>query len=139
MIAKYTINEHLSKLREFIRHLGHYKKITERKKFLSEFMLQDMIERKQQMACEAVLTLAEMIIAEYGFKKPPEPKEIFPILEKEGVISKKLTPKLMDLASFRNVLVHHYIDLNSQKIWEHLQNDTPILEDFLRQVAKFVK
>ncbi len=51
---------------------------------------------------------ANHIISSKGLRRAEEYREMFEILEEEGIINKKLASKLQDMSSFRNLLVHRY-------------------------------
>lgn len=65
--------------------------------------------------------------------------EVFEILGKQKIIPAKLAGNFSNLAKFRNILVHDYVDVDLQKIYNYLQNDLGDFEKFIMALAKFLK
>ena len=57
----------------------------------------------------------------------------------------KLVPKafaeraLVPMAGMRNILVHHYSDIEAQKLYNVIKNHTKDIEEFLSHVRKIVE
>lgn len=139
MTAIYNISTHLNRLHQFIKDLEHYKKIIDRKTFLSDKMVEKAIERTLQQSLEAMITVGEMLIAEHGFKKPDKNRNIFEILGEEKIYPQKLVPDLVDLAEFRNVLVHDYVTLDLNKVYKNLLKAVPIFRQYIRCIARYLE
>lgn len=65
-----------------------------------------------ETAIQASLDLANHLIANLGLAGPSGYLESFRILGASGWISRSLARRLEELAGFRNVLAHHYPDLD---------------------------
>lgn len=109
-----------------------------KRKVLSDWRIYDLIDRKLHLSLETVLILGEMIISEFDFQKPDTYADIPKILFENKVISQKLKEELIDLARFRNVLVHGYLYLDHKKVYQHLQKDPKIIKKFIKAIKKFV-
>jgi uncharacterized protein YutE (UPF0331/DUF86 family) len=109
-----------------------------RDEFLADWRIYGLAERQLHLSLETFLTIGEMIIAEFDFAKPDTYADIPRILFENKVIARQLKDKLVDLARFRNVLVHDYLYLNHEKVYEHLQKDSKIIKKFIDAVKKFV-
>lgn len=127
-------------IQELERHLGHLAELQKYKKgmFLSDWKVYDLVDRKLHLALETFLTLGEMIIGEFNFQKPDTYADIPRILFENKVIDKGLKDGLVDLARFRNVLVHEYLYLDHEKIYQHLQKDPKLIKQFIEAIKKFV-
>ena len=79
-----------------------------------------------------------MIIAEFVFDKPDTYADIPRILFANKVIPNRLNDQLVDLARLRNVLVHDYLYLDHEKVYQHIQKDPKIIRQFIKEVKKFV-
>lgn len=101
--------------------------------------MQKVIERTLQQSLEAMLTTGEMLIAEFGFKKPDKNRDIFKILAEEKVYPQKLVADLVDLAEFRNILVHDYVELNLNKVYNNLVKAIPIGKQYAQHIAKYLQ
>ena len=89
--------------------------------------------------CEATLDLGLHYIKIKKLEIPQTSKQIFEVLEKNGVIDKKTSVNMQGMVGFRNIAVHDYQSLNIeilQKIIEKHLGDSliiakKILEDYL--------
>lgn len=139
MTAKYTLDTHLSQLNNFIKELDELKKRIDKKKFFSDKMIQAFAERKLQLTIEAMLTIGEMIIAQKGSRKPIDNNDVFGILAEMGVYPKTFAQKLWGVGGFRNILVHNYIDLDLEKVYNHLVDGLSIFKKYAQYIAKWNK
>jgi uncharacterized protein YutE (UPF0331/DUF86 family) len=64
------------------------------------------------------IDLGNEIILAHGFGIPSTYREIFSILEKEGVIKQDLAKKIMHLVFYRNLLSHEYHGIDRDKIFQ---------------------
>jgi uncharacterized protein YutE (UPF0331/DUF86 family) len=137
-VDKEVVLPRLRKLEETINSLRYANKLT-LKGYQKDKVIQGYVERNLEIAAETVIDIGNHFIAFYGWKSPDSYKEIFGILAQEKVITPKLAAQLADIASFRNVLVHFYLKLDSSKIYDHLKNDPSVYKAFSRAVYKFLK
>ena len=136
--AQYTISAHLDQLKELIKKLERYKKMIDKKRFLSDQMAQDALLRALEQVTEAVLTVATMLIAEFGFRKAQTKEDVFIILAEETVYPKKFAEDIKGLGGFRNILVHDYLDLDLDLVYKNLSEGLPVFKKFARYTAKYL-
>lgn len=79
---------------------------------LDDFIVQDVVVLNLQRAIQAMIDIANVIIAEKGFKLPASYKDSFRILYSNGVIDKTLMKRIEPMIGFRNIAVHDYQALN---------------------------
>lgn len=127
-----SLGARIGKLEQYVRTIKRLQKQVDRKRFFSEELLQDAIERNLQLALEAVLDIADQIIAQEGFSKPEEYRDNILILGKEGVLPKSFAEKFAPAANFRNALVQDYLDLDLKKVYGHFKHDATDIEQFLK-------
>lgn len=70
------------------------------------------------LSIECLLDIGNHVIADHGYRKPETYSEILKILAEEDVISEKLFRELEGMASFRNVLVHDYLKLDLDMVYQ---------------------
>jgi len=61
------------------------------------------------------------VISDQGFRKPDTYAEVFEILSENHVIPKKLHQEIEGMTAFRNILVHDYLRLDLDRIYQVLQ------------------
>lgn len=137
MVDKEILAKYIQQLNIYLKHLEELAKhgLDE---FLSDWRIYDLADRQLHLALEIFLTLGEMIISEFDFAKPDTYADIPRILFENKVIDKQLKDQLVDLARFRNVLVHDYLYLNHEIVYQHLQKDSKIIKEFIDAVKRFV-
>lgn len=138
MVDKEKIAKYIQDLERYISQLKELQEYGE-EDFVSDWKIYDLADRKLHLALETFLTLGEMIIGEFNFRKPDTYADIPRILFENKVINQELKEKLVDLARFRNVLVHEYLYLDHQIVYRHLQKDPQILKNFIEVLKKFLK
>lgn len=133
------------RLARYIRDLETYLKQaqelqkTDKKELLSDWRIYDLVDRKLHLILETFLSIGEVIISEYKFRKPDTYADIPKIMIENGVIPEDLGNKLIDLAKFRNVLVHEYLFIDHERVYEHLHGDLAIIQEFLNTIKEFIK
>jgi len=69
---------------------------------------------------------------------PTTYKGIFPELAKIGVLPHDLAHELEKMAGFRNILVHLYMKVDLQKVYDYMQNDLEKFEQFAQYVSQYL-
>ena len=137
MTDKEKLAKYINELNTYLKHLDELKRYP-LDEFLANWEIFGLADRQLHLALETFLTIGEMIISEFDFAKPDTYADIPRILFENKVVGKQLKDQLVDLARFRNVLVHDYLYLNHEKVYEHLQKDSKIIKKFIDAVKKFV-
>lgn len=97
---------------------------------LENYTKQDSIILNLQRLCEATLDLGLHYIKIKKLQIPQTSKQIFEVLEKNGVIDKKISANMQGIVGFRNIAIHDYKSLNIdilQKIIEKHLGDSLII------------
>ena len=138
MVDEERLAKYIRELENYLGQLNELKKIS-KEDYISDWRISYIVERTLHLSLETFLSIGEMIISELGFKKPDSYAEIPKILTENKVIPQQLAEKLIDLAKFRNVLVHEYLYLDREKVYQHLFNDQEIIQEFLNCIKQFIK
>ena len=138
MVDSEKLMRYIRELETYIKHAQELQKIS-KQKFLSDWKVYDLVDRKLHLILETFLSIGEIAISEFKFRKPDSYADIPKILVENKVISNDLGNKLIDLAKFRNVLVHEYLYLEHERVYEHLQNDVVTIQEFLKRIKEFIK
>lgn len=116
----------------------HLKKILELKEKVKDEIIKEVIERNLHLAIEDCIIIGNQIISGLGLKRPETYREIFEILKKEKIISKRVSEEMGDFVSIRNRLVHLYWDVSEEEIKEVI-NKINFFDEFVKEVLKFLK
>ena len=135
---KREILSKIDMLKKYVDLLKNYKYASV-KDLEKDPTLRGAVERYLQVAIECCLDIGEMIISVKGFKKPESYREVIEILGKEGVLPKEFANKFAPAASFRNILVHAYAEVDVEKLYEFLQENVEDFEIFARYIAEYLE
>jgi len=98
-----------------------------------------MVLHVMLISIQSAIDIANHIIADKGLRKPSTYRESFEILYEERLIPKVLSDRLSDLAGFRNILVHIYLRLDIDAVYEVLQRDLSALKEYERAVKRLLQ
>jgi uncharacterized protein YutE (UPF0331/DUF86 family) len=132
------VADHLRELRRAIRDWERYQSIS-LEELKRDGDKRNMVSHAMLVGIQAAIDIANHLIAEKGLSKPSTYRESFEILSREGIIPSELAGPLMDLAGFRNLLVHLYWKLDVEKLHGILMSDLKSLREFERIVAENLK
>ena len=136
------IKDHLQYLNRYYLLLRDARKIP-REQFLRDDIVQASSERFLQLAIESCLNIGNRLISLHQFEKPIQPPEtyadIFKSLEHLGVVDKAFSERLIQMAKFRNRLVHLYWDLDKEAEFRFIQDNIEDFKLFQDQVVAFLK
>lgn len=140
-IIKKQFFDKIQNLDEYINYLEKISKETKNNKrlFFADFHLFGTAERYLQLAIQALMDLAQMVIIEEKFKRPEENQEIISLLYEKKIISRNLASRLDGIVGFRNILVHEYGKIDKEKVYNYLQNKIVDIKDFRKEILKFLK
>lgn len=93
-----------------------------RERFLADLDLQALVERHLQIGIQASIDIAVHILAEDSPQTPEDYASAFRVLGRLEVLEAGLADRLAAAAGLRNVLVHLYLDVDKEQVWEGLEN-----------------
>jgi uncharacterized protein YutE (UPF0331/DUF86 family) len=137
MIDKEKLAKYIQELEGYLSHLAELQKYPE-EEFLSDWRIHELADRQLHLTMETFLTIGEAVISDCGFRKPDTYADIPRILYENKVIERQLRDKLVDLARFRNVLVHDYLFLDHERVYQHVRTDARVIEEFIDAIRRFV-
>jgi len=130
-----AIENKISSARKYSTILKRYKNFT-KEKIRNNTDIRGAVERYLYLEAQAVIDLAEAVIAHKDFRKPATMSEAFYILNEEKIIPDTLTEKMVRMVGFRNVLAHDYEDIDYDIVYNVLQHGLNDIEVFLKIISK---
>ena len=109
------------------------------KEYADNVRLKRAVERSLHVSVEACLDIGRRIIASKGFRYPEDNKDVFQILYEGNLVSAELLPALIDMARFRNLIVHHYVRIDDAKIYAILKKHLGDFDTFARVLAEYLE
>ncbi len=98
-----------------------------------------LAEHYLQLSIEIILDISRHLVLALDLKMPDEAHGLFPLLAKKKVLSENFALRNAKMPGFRNRLVHHYSDIDHEKVYEYLKEHLEDFEDFMRQISRYLK
>ncbi len=137
MISSEVINAMIDLVDENIRLIEEIK-AQGYESFSNSFRDIQAAKHSLQEAIEACLDIGSHIIAEKGFRRPEDYKDIFKVLEEERIIDPALSAKLQEMAQFRNLLVHRYARIDAKRIFIIMSEDMKDIQEFAKRILNYI-
>jgi uncharacterized protein YutE (UPF0331/DUF86 family) len=122
-------------LRDSLRRLEEIRS-RGREAFLAEKILEAAAERNLQIAIEAMLDTANHIIAREGLAVPKTYREAMEVLLREGILPRSHWESFLQMASFRNRLVHLYEEIDPGQVFSLLEEHLGDFEAFISAITR---
>lgn len=106
--------------------------------FVSTFFLHAAAERGFQVAIQSALDIGAILLSEAGTDMPAEYRDIFPKLAEIGVVPESLASRLVAMAKFRNVLVHLYLEIEAERLYQYIQHNLDDFDQFAQYVGDYL-
>jgi uncharacterized protein YutE (UPF0331/DUF86 family) len=136
MIDQEVIEGRIDIIHENLNYLKEVRKI-KLEDFISNFEKIQAVKHSLQEAIEASLDIANHIIASKGFPRAEEYWQFFTILAENNVIKKNLAERLVEMAKFRNLLVHKYSIIDPRKLYKILNENLDDIEKYVKEILRF--
>jgi uncharacterized protein YutE (UPF0331/DUF86 family) len=97
------------------------------------------VERTLHLAIEACLDVGQHLIAQEGFRIPEDNKGVFIVLAEEEILPSGLLPNLVNMAKFRNLIVHDYAGIDNRIVFEILESRLHDFETFASAIVHYLE
>lgn len=97
------------------------------------------IERGLLLAIESILDIGSHIVADEKLGRPKDYTEIIDVLGEKNVIPREFAGQIRGIAGFRNILIHEYVEIDTEKVYEYLQKAPEQFDAFRLYIGKFLK
>ena len=138
MVDKELLSRKLSLLRSYVAELVRADDITWAK-YRSDLRTKAFVERYLHLAIEEVLDIANHLISFERWREPSGYRDIFLVLRENGVITNEQLPLLQEMASFRNLLVHRYENVDDEIVFRIFKKRLSDFDLFIELVSKWAK
>ncbi len=128
----------LERLGEYVQILRGYQQHS-LEELRSDHTLRGAVERYLELALECALDIGELVISREGLRKPETYRDVIEILGEAGVLSAEFVEKFAPAASFRNILVHRYYDIDLARLYSFLQTSLEDFDTFSKSIAVYLK
>lgn len=87
---------------------------------------------------EGSLDLCNHTIAKNGYRTPEDYADTFKVMAERGAFDAEFTNILIQMARFRNRLVHIYWEVDDNELYHILQTRLQDIKDFLKKFGAFI-
>lgn len=124
MVDRASIETRLQRLSELTAELAAIRR-EGRSRYEDETRTALAAQHALQQAVQVCIDIGAHMISELGLAVPDDYRGVFQELRKAG-LDGALADRLSSAAGMRNILVHGYLDVDEDIVWDALEN----LEDF---------
>jgi uncharacterized protein YutE (UPF0331/DUF86 family) len=111
---------------------------SDRETFLSDPHVYLLAERCFQLTIQCLLDICFYIAARKGWDKPKDGAEAIELMGRQGIIPTDFAQAIVGMANFRNILVHAYLGINREIVYEYL-GKTEDFRTFTRHIEAFIE
>lgn len=135
MIDREIIEVRLSKINEYIKLLEDISKISleEFRNDPKEYMF---VEHCLQLAIECSLDIGAHLISALNLRRFETYKDIFIILGEAKILPGNLVKRLIPMVGFRNILIHEYLNVDLEEVYQSAQEGIEDLREFSRYILE---
>ena len=90
------------------------------------------------IAIECAIDICSHAISQNGYRVPDGYADTFRVLGEQGVFNADFVSGLQELAKFRNRLIHLYMEVNDELVYDILQSKISDFKLFLDAIAVFL-
>lgn len=132
--------ERLTVLRHEIAYLKQERDaVRSFKEYEGNIRLRRAVERALQVSVEACLDIGRHIISQNRFRFPEDNKDVFQILAEENVVSRELLPALINMARFRNLVVHNYARIDDVQVYAILKRNLGDFDAYALAIVDYLE
>lgn len=111
---------------------------TPKEKFTQSYIHYEA-ERLVELIVGNAIDINFHIIKEKQLNAPIEYKESFKVIGKAKIISSELAYRIADSAGLRNLLVHHYDELDLDRFYDGLKGGIKDYEQYIKEINQFIE
>jgi len=86
-----------------------------------------------------MIDICNHIIAKNGYRVPEDYADTFRVLAERGAFAQEYANTLIQMARFRNRLVHIYWDIDDNELYRIIQTRLQDIQNFLKKFGEVLK
>ncbi len=135
MVDRATVESRAARVERLLERLSRIE-AAGRDAFLSDEAVQLEGERALQVSIQACIDSGAHLVAAWGLGAPEDYGDVFERLARNGGLARELADTLRQAAGQRNLLVHLYLDIDSELVWESIEQADALREFMCWAVAR---
>ena len=96
------------------------------------------VERTLHIAVEAMIDVAQHVIADEKWREPASYRDAFAVLAEEGAVGEAHLERYQKMAAFRNLIVHYYEKIDDEVVFGIFQRNLEDFELFVKDISQFL-
>lgn len=120
-----------------LERLNELKRLT-KKEFLSDPHKIGSAKYNFIVSIEGIIDLCNHVISKNAFRTPEDYADTFRVMNERGAFDKKFTETLIQMARFRNRLVHIYWEVDDNELYKLIQDRLGDIRLFLKKFGQFI-
>ncbi len=137
MVNSEIFRKKLGKIEEYLSILDRMRKYTI-DEFVGDPERYGSAERFLHLSIDAINDLGNHMIADLNLGEVNWQSDIPKILFERGYLSSELQDKWIKMIGFRNVLVHEYLNIDHELVYNVLQNNLGDFRDLMAALARWI-
>ena len=129
MVNRTRVESIIHNLRGYLGHLRDMGSLN-REGFLGDPIKTGAARYYFMVSFEACVDVANHLISVERLRTPKDYRDTFKVLNDAGVLPEPLTRRMLDLAGFRNRVVHLYWEVDDDRVFDFLVNESSDFEQY---------
>lgn len=136
MIDQRKITAYVSEIKVALDNLRHYAKLDKEAFLSSPISIRDT-KYSFIIAGQAAIDLCYHLTAKLLKKAPSDYGNCFELLKDTGKFNEETLKGMANMAKFRNLLVHHYIKVEDDRVYDKLK-EIDCFERFVEEIGRVI-
>jgi uncharacterized protein YutE (UPF0331/DUF86 family) len=136
-LRREAIEERLKELDEILQELNRYRGVAW-EKFQTDLSQRWIIERGLIAAASTVFDIADHILVGHFGLYAETYEESLESLRDKAVFSEGLYRRIKGLGGFRNILIHRYLGIDPQEVFENFHKGLEVFPRFAQEVLAWL-
>lgn len=116
MVDKELLSRKISNLSQYISELKNAEDI-DWEKYTTDSRSRAFVERYLHLSIEEVFDISNHLVSFCRWREPTGYRDLLLVLHEQNVIPANLLSTFQNMASFRNMLVHHYEKIDNEVVF----------------------
>lgn len=128
----------VSEMRKAVARLQYHKTL-DKETFLSDPDKISSAKYNFVVAIESAIDTCNHVISQNSYRVPDDYADTFQVLAEQGAFEKDFINNLKEMARFRNRLIHLYMEIDDEQVYNILRTRLDDFKTFLNGIAVFLK
>lgn len=137
-LDKELIEKKLLQLGETLQELLTFRKFT-LKELKDSTALFWSVEHGLQLVIQQMIDIGSHLLVSQNLNNIDDYSDVGRKLGKHGMVSKELSDKLVLIIKFRNLLVHEYVKIETEQVFEILQKHLEDVKQFIEAIKNYLR